>query len=196
MQVFAVIHSWEPVISKMGRRAKIRCFTKDKSHSCAAYSHCMAYRYFLARVWNPLAPKVLFVMLNPSTATEFQNDPTVERCERRARSMGFGTIMVCNIFGLRSTNPDLLKTVHDPVGPENDATILTAATLSDMIICAWGSHGALLSRGPLVAQMLSTSGQKLFCLGECASGAPRHPLYIGYKIPPTPWNPTAPGKHD
>ena len=58
--------------------------------SWAIYSDCERYRYTLRREWGGGSGGVTFVMLNPSTATEVQNDPTVERCERRARAMGLG----------------------------------------------------------------------------------------------------------
>jgi hypothetical protein len=61
-----------------------RAHLKGDAESLAVYSDCERYRYLLTRVWEP-GRKALFVMLNPSTATEVQNDPTVERCERRAR---------------------------------------------------------------------------------------------------------------
>jgi hypothetical protein len=75
-----------------------RTHLKDDAASVAIYSDCENYRYALTRIWDEAAGKVAFVMLNPSTATEVQNDPTVERCERRARALGFGAFRVCNIF--------------------------------------------------------------------------------------------------
>ena len=74
-----------------------RTHVKGDAPSVAVYSPCETYRYELTRTWDPDGGKVLFVMLNPSTATEVQNDPTVERCERRARALGFGGFRVCNI---------------------------------------------------------------------------------------------------
>jgi len=65
-----------------------RTHLKDDAASTAVYSDCEKYRYALTRIWDENARKVSFVMLNPSTATEVQNDPTVERCERRARALG------------------------------------------------------------------------------------------------------------
>ena len=67
-----------------------RTHVKGDAPSVAVYSQCELYRYTLTRTWDAHGQKVLFVMLNPSTATEIQNDPTVERCERRARALGFG----------------------------------------------------------------------------------------------------------
>ena len=76
-----------------------RSHTKGDAPSIAVFSECERYRYALTRVWGPKDLRVNFVMLNPSTATEVQNDPTVERCERRARTLGFGGFRVTNILG-------------------------------------------------------------------------------------------------
>lgn len=62
----------------------------DRSKSVAVFSDCERYRYLLTRVWDTTGQRALFIMLNPSTADEIKNDPTVERCERRARALGFG----------------------------------------------------------------------------------------------------------
>ncbi len=94
-----------------------RSHQKGDAASTALYSDCETYRYQLTRVWNAPGPRVLFVMLNPSTATEAQNDPTVERCERRARALGFGAFQVVNIFAFRATDPRVMRAASDPVGP-------------------------------------------------------------------------------
>ena len=65
----------------------VRTHIKDDAPSEAIYSDCERYRYALTRTWDESGKRALFVMLNPSTATEVQNDPTVERCERRARTL-------------------------------------------------------------------------------------------------------------
>jgi len=162
-------------------------FQKDDAASVAIYSDCEAYRYALTRVWDPDGGKALFIMLNPSTATEVQNDPTVERCERRARTLGFGAFRVLNIFAFRATDPRAMRAVADPVGPENDATIRDSLPWADRVICAWGTHGAHLNRGPEVEAMLRANGIPLFHLGLSKDGHPKHPLYIGYKVQPVVW---------
>lgn len=159
---------------------------KGDAESVAVYSDCEAYRYRLERVWGP-GGRVLFVMLNPSTATEVQNDPTVERCERRARALGFGAFAVANIFAYRATDPRVMRGVADPVGPGNDAAIVDLAGAADMVVCAWGTHGAHLGRGAAVEALLRRQGRDLFHLGLTLAGAPKHPLYIGYAAPPVPW---------
>lgn len=160
---------------------------KGDAASTALYSPCQNYRYTLTRVWNPDGPKALFVMLNPSTATEVQNDPTVERCERRARALGFGAFRVCNIFAYRATDPRVMRAQADPVGPGNDAAIAESALWADRIVCAWGTHGAHLGRGPAVEALLRATERRLYHLGLSKAGHPKHPLYIGYSQQPQPW---------
>ena len=160
---------------------------KGDAASSAVYSPCGHYRYLLTRVWELGGPKALFVMLNPSTATELQNDPTVERCERRARALGYGSFRVTNIFAWRATDPRAMRAVADPVGPLNDAALIVSAGWADLVVCAWGTHGAHLGRGALVATMLRSTGKPLHHLGLSQQGHPKHPLYIGYERQPECW---------
>ena len=159
---------------------------KGDAASFAEYSPDEAYRYLLVRTWAS-GPRVLFVMLNPSTATEAQNDPTVERCERRARALGFGSFAVANIFAYRATDPKVMRAVVDPGGPENDAVIGQSAAQADRVICAWGTHGLHLGRGAAVEGLLRQAGLPLYHLGLSKGGFPKHPLYIGYDTQPVLW---------
>lgn len=164
-----------------------RTHLKGDAASTAVYSPCENYRYTLTRIWEREGKTALFVMLNPSTATEVQNDPTVERCERRARTLGFGGFRVTNIFAWRDTDPKKMRAATDPVGPENDAAILESAQWADRIICAWGTHGAHLARGPAVEALLRRTNLRLYNLGLTQAGHPKHPLYIAYSQPPELW---------
>ncbi|MFZ9685799.1 MAG: DUF1643 domain-containing protein [Gemmobacter sp.] len=163
-----------------------RTHRKGDADSRALYSPCMAYRFALERIWSG-GPRLLFVALNPSTATEVENDPTVERCERRARAMGYGGFGVANIFALRATDPRAMRAHPEPVGAGNDAAILRAAGGADRIIACWGAHGAHLGRGAAVAAMLRGAGHALWHLGLTQAGDPRHPLYLPYARAPEPW---------
>lgn len=164
-----------------------RSFQKGDAASVAVYSPCERYRYSLTRVWGEGGRGALFVMLNPSTATELQNDPTVERCERRARTLGFGAFRVCNIFAFRATDPKVMRAQTDPVGPANDAAILEGCAWADAVVCAWGTHGAHLGRGAAVAALIRGAGAAPLHLGLSKDGHPRHPLYIGYARQPERW---------
>lgn len=126
-------------------------------------------------------------MLNPSTADDFTNDATVERCQRRALSMGYGGVEVVNIFAFRSTDPSVLSTLDDPVGQDNDQAIREAVVLAGMVICAWGEHGRIKGRSETVRSLLSEAGVVPHALAFNASGEPKHPLYVSYETSPVPW---------
>jgi len=151
----------------------------------AEFSACEKYRYSLWRIWDVNKPYVLFLMLNPSTADDLSNDPTVERCERRVRKMsGFGGLKVANIFAYRATNPREMKRQPDPIGPDNNAAIIKLATEAGMVVCAWGNHASHLDRGKSVRSLLKENGIEPYALGITGAGEPNHPLYIGYDVKP------------
>lgn len=152
--------------------------------SGAKFSGNREYRYRLWRTWDSATLPALFILLNPSTADETKNDPTVERCERRARTMGFGGLVVANLFALRSTDPKALYSHSDPVGEINDLAILSAAVNAGIIICGWGRHGAYLSRGDHVRALLVKHNISMHCLGINKDGSPKHPLYVAYDVWP------------
>lgn len=155
--------------------------------SGAHFSDDLKYRYSLWRVWEPKKAIVCFLMLNPSTADCIKNDPTVERCERRARMMGFGGMFVVNVFAYRATDPQVMRAQKDPVGPDNDKNILQHARAASLVICAWGNHGEFKDRYTQVLGMLRTNGIKLHHLGLTKAQQPRHPLYIPYETQVQPW---------
>lgn len=140
----------------------------------AIFSPCLTYRYNLWRRWDDDKPACGFIMLNPSTADENTLDPTLRRCVSFANQWGYGSLYVANIFALRSTDPKTLYASRDPVGPSNEAAIRAVAGLADLLVCAWGVHGALHGRGKEVREMLTAPR----CLGTTKDGHPRHPLYL------------------
>jgi len=126
-------------------------------------------------------------MLNPSTATEVQNDPTIERCEQRARRLGYGGFCVANIFALRATDPRVMRAAADPEGPDNMSALTQAAEWADTVIAAWGLHGAHRDQGHAMALHLRAAGHDLYHLGLTKGGHPRHPLYLSYSVQPEIW---------
>lgn len=125
-------------------------------------------------------------MLNPSTADAQHNDPTIHRCVRFAQRWGYGALDVVNLFAYRATDPKVLKTIPDPIGPENDAYLLAAATQAERIVLAWGNWGALGQRNQQVLQLFPVQS-RLYCLGKTLAGQPRHPLYLSYDSQLLPW---------
>jgi hypothetical protein len=116
-----------------------------------------------------------------------QNDPTVERCERRARALGFGGFKVTNIFAWRDSDPRKMRAAKAPIGLENDVAIQEACAWADQVIAAWGTHGAYLNRGAQVVELLRQSGKPILHLGLSKQGHPKHPLYIAYAQQPEIW---------
>ena len=163
-----------------------RCHEADGIASRAVYSPCERYRYGLERRWGTGRP-LLYVMLNPSTADELRNDPTIERCQRRAVLLGFGAMRIANLFAWRATRPADLRRAAEPVGEENDALLLAWHGEAGMTLGAWGVHGAHLGRGPAVEARLRQRARDLCHLGLTGTGAPRHPLYVAYRVMPVPW---------
>ena len=160
---------------------------EGERRSSAVFSRCGLYRYALTREWGQ-GGRVTFVMLNPSTADHRRNDPTIARCENRARDMGATGFRIVNLFAFRATYPRELRAAPDPVGPGNDADICRAARWADQVICAWGTHGGLQGRGQKVQNMLRGLGVDLLHLGLTNGGAPKHPLYLSRLQQPILWN--------
>ena len=165
----------------------VRRHEENGRASEAVYSPCETYRYSLMRIWDAENPRLLYIMLNPSKATELANDPTIERCERRAKLLGYGAFRVTNLFALRETDPARLKRRKRPVGPDNAEQIEAALEWADDVLCAWGVHGDHRDQADSVREILARSSKPMLCLGLTKAGHPRHPLYISYKIRPTPW---------
>lgn len=166
-----------------------RWHQSDTAVSSAIYSPCERYRYALTRTWNPNAPRLAYIMLNPSKATETANDPTIERCERRARSLGYGSFCAANLFAWRETDPAVLRKAPYPIGPANDAALLVVSNWATTVLAAWGVHGTLHDRAAEVSPKLRAAGSGLFHLGLTKEGHPRHPLYVSYATQPARWEP-------
>jgi hypothetical protein len=125
-------------------------------------------------------------MLNPSTADETADDPTIARCVRRARLWGYRGLVVTNLFALRATDPAGLRSAPDPVGPEDDAAIVAAARGAALVVCAWGNHGAYRGRATAVRTLLDELRVTPHHLALTRRGEPAHPLYLGYGLAPVP----------
>jgi len=116
-------------------------------HKSAVFSPCRTWRYVLERVWWPRDQhRVPFLGLNPSTADEIEDDPTVRRCLGYAKQWGFGGMIMLNIFAFRATNPRVMKAAADPVGPDNDGCLTTVANRVTLVVAAWGNDGAFRGR--------------------------------------------------
>lgn len=136
------------------------------------------YRYLLWRTWDETHPHLLWVLLNPSTADEQTDDPTLRRCNRFSREWQYGGLEIVNLFAFRTPHPHDFYRAADPIGSENDHYLAAAAARAAGIILAWGEKGTYLQRDRAVLALLSLhTTQPLSCLGTAQHGCPRHPLY-------------------
>lgn len=173
----------------------------------AELSPCANYRYILARpcggplMDGPLlragvdaevlrARTVLWVMLNPSTASATVDDPTIRKVRTYSAASGMWRFLVCNLFAWRSTEPaGLLKVAH-PVGPLNDVWIQEALASSALVVCAWGSVAKVRklveARVPDVLSMVRRT-HAVHALSFNSDGGPGHPLYLDGTLRPVLW---------
>ncbi len=157
----------------------------------AVLSADRVYRYVLYRsldgeAWDDPDPErrtVCFVMLNPSTADENTNDPTIEKLIKYGRLWGFHRLAVVNLFAYRETDSKKLRSIastRDLVGPENDAYISSTVIYSSKVVCAWGNQGDIQDRGNAVRKrldLLALPPGRVWCFKQSLVGQPVHPLY-------------------
>lgn len=145
----------------------------------AQFSPDRIYRYALWRTWEQCNGHILFIGLNPSTADETEDDPTIRRCIGFAKDLGYGGIYMLNIFAYRATSPKVLMKAENPVGEKNNHFLQMYFDPIGFNIACWGMWGKYLNRGREVIEMLGEEG--LHCFGLTRYGQPRHPLYLSKK---------------
>jgi hypothetical protein len=140
----------------------------------AKLSDCRNYRFALWRTWDDSKHFAMIIGLNPSTADEVNDDPTLTRCINFAKSWGYGGVCMTNLFAYRATDPKDMKSQKDPIGAENDIWLNKLANDAGIVVAAWGNDGRYLNRSNMVVEMLPN----LHYLKMNKSGEPAHPLYL------------------
>lgn len=154
----------------------------------AHFSPCRTYRYFLTRVWDLKRPMTTFIGLNPSTADETTDDPTIRRCIDFARSWGSGGFIMVNLFAYRATLPSDMMRVKESIGPDNDLSIVKACRASQWVVIAWGRNGDHRGRDKAVLRLLRESSIPLHYFKLTKYGQPWHPLFIRKGTELLPWS--------
>lgn len=143
------------------------------------------YRYCLWREWDRTNPRyAVFVGLNPSTADEVDDDPTIRRCIDYAKRWGYGALCMVNLFAYRATQPKLMKEHVAPVGDDNDFWLLEVVKDAEVVVAAWGTNGTHRGRDKAVMRLLAG---RLSCLDKTKEGQPKHPLYLRKALEPHPF---------
>jgi hypothetical protein len=168
----------------------------------AIFSPCRSWRYVLVRQTERgvalgmaqefhrgkalRVPTVAFIGLNPSTADEAVNDPTVRRCIGFADRWGYARMVLVNLFAYRATDPKKVRdlaTREVAIGPDNDEHLIREAMAADLVVAAWGERGGMFDRSSEVVGMLNDAEVHAFMLGMTRPrfpkpSEPRHPLYL------------------
>ena len=156
----------------------------SQKQSCE-FSPDRIYRYVLRRTWDEAKPKVAFIGLNPSTADETTDDPTIRRCKNYAFAWGYGGLIMGNLFALRATKPKVMMAHTAPIGPENNYWLESLARDAEIVIAAWGVSGSHLKRDRVVLGFMP----QMRHLGLTKAGMPKHPLYLKADTKPQIWRP-------
>lgn len=140
------------------------------------------YRYLLSRTWWNYqgAPRMTYVMLNPSIADSQVDDQTIRRCMLYAHRDGYGGIDVVNLYSLISTDPKALKTHPFPVGPKTAGYWEKPLRHNGFVVVAWGANK--MATPDRVAELRRAARRPLFCLGMNADGSPKHPARLGNDV--------------
>jgi hypothetical protein len=154
----------------------------------AEFSPCRTYRYSLWRDWGVALDTrhdgyVMFVGLNPSTADEANDDPTIRRCISFAQAWGYRALCMTNLFAYRATVREEMTAQQHPIGPENNAALLRLANDALVVVAAWGTYGVHRGRDVEVRRMLP----RLHYLRLTKDGHPAHPLYLPGTLMPLPF---------
>ena len=144
----------------------------------ATISNCNKYRYELHREWDKDKGKVLFIMLNPSTACGVSDDLTTIRCVNFAKKWGYGGLMIGNIYPFRAKRPKDLRKWTNNCGKEeykalfeNMDCVRDMAVDAEIIVCAWGCNY------PGIPKWIDEMNYGLHYLELCKDGlTPKHPL--------------------
>lgn len=151
----------------------------DGTYREAAFSPCGAYRYWLLIAWacGSAGPLWRVIGLNPSTATECANDPTVAKLERNARRAGGRGLLMLNLFAIRATDPRDMLRANKPIGRANTIELLRDLECSHewITVAAWGGKGSHLGRAAAVRAAIPDL--RAFRISE-KTGEPYHPLYL------------------
>ena len=144
----------------------------------AIFSDDRKYRYALWRIWDDTKPLVMFIGLNPSTANEDSDDPTIRRVKKFASEWGYGGVYMMNLFGIVSSDPSVLLTADNPIGDNNEYLEHISRKCSKVIF-AWGAF-QVNGRDKVVADMFPDA----YALLLNKNGSPRHPLYVPANVTP------------
>lgn len=147
------------------------------------FTECPHAGYYPGRADN----FVQFIGLNPSTADEKNDDPTLRRCIDFAKRWGFGAMCMTNLFAFRSTEPEEMKRASDPVGEPGWPLRIARETDNGLVVACWGNHGLHMGQAHIVKAAFQKMGVPLHALRLTKAKQPEHPLYLKAETLPFAW---------
>lgn len=162
-----------------------------KTLPMAVFSDDRKYRYLLQRqIDSNNDSTCVFICLNPSTADETFDDPTVRRCKGYAEEWGYGTLLMGNLHAFRATNPKDLMAQHerDVEGLDNSGWLLYLLEVGNKYgntaVMGWGNHGDKFGAATRLREEIKYRGYNAYVLKLTSVGEPAHPLYLKKDITP------------
>lgn len=166
------------MISRRPRLARV-----DDEPTGAVFAEDRRHRLYLWRRWSQTRPWAMFIGLNPSSANEIKDDPTVRRCISFAARWGYGGMFMCNVFTLVSTDPKKLNE-EEPLVRGAHLALMEIRKRCDMAVAAWGDLILKVRVGEERVERIKQDLSPLHCLGLTLHNQPKHPLYMPYSSKP------------
>ena len=154
------------------------------------------YRYILGTVGTrPL----ICVGINPSTAAPGALDNTLKSVERVARSNGYDSFIMFNVYAQRATDPDDLDPLRDERLHRENMKAFDWALSRSAQPAVWAAWGTIIERRPWLRDCLrdmvaigETHGARWLRAGKLSKkGHPHHPLYLRKDEPLLPFDAAA-----
>ncbi len=149
----------------------------------AIISDCDQYRYLLLRHWDARLCALPVCMLNPSTADDQKDDPTIRELIYFSRLWGYGGLYIVNLFAFRAPHPIDMQGAPDPVGPKNNRYLREALDyareLDTPMLAAWGDGGTFNARETWMCSNAAHHSVDLVCFGITRGDHPKHPMSRG-----------------
>lgn len=167
----------------------------DEPADTAVFSGCMKHRYLFTRTWNTSLPRMVWVLLNPSTGTEFKDDPTLRKCTMFSKREGYGSISVVNLYSFRTPEPKEMWDARKRGEPidglsANMETIAREMCEPGTVAVGWGTDLQIDPARVAAVMALIKNGPPV-CLGRNKDNSPKHPLYLANHTAFRPWSPHA-----
>lgn len=156
----------------------------------AEFSECGRYRPILERRWGEDERFALWIGMNPSTASEEFNDPTVAKEIDITRDvLGLQRFIKMNVLDYRATDPSSLQAPGViPRSDRNLPLMIDTAKAAEITILTIGNlDGELEAYTIETINALRAAGVQLHCLAVNKSGAPKHSLYMAKTSVPMPY---------